>query len=71
MDKFIQVEGLDRTHTILVMLQELLGYWDSEIAEGFNLHPALHNQKCKEFLLEATEALASLYQEIGAWEEDT
>lgn len=25
-----QHEGLDRAHTIIVMLQELLGYWDSE-----------------------------------------
>ena len=39
MDKWWQHEGLDRTHMLLVILQEGLGYED-------NLHPSIWNKKC-------------------------
>ena len=67
-----QHEGLDRTHTMLVMLQELLGYTDSEYpSEDDKVHPAIWNDRCKKHLSEATVALAGLYQAIGEWEEDS
>lgn len=63
MDKWWQHEGLDRTHMLLVMLQEGLGYED-------NLHPSIWNKKCEKLLSKATSALAGLYQAIGEWQED-
>ena len=63
-----QHEGLDRTHTILTMMQELLGYCDSE--DDIRVHPSIWNDRCKRNLSVATEALADLYQAIGEWEEE-
>lgn len=68
-DKWFQHEGLDRTHTILVMLDQLLGYPDPENPED-HLHPSIWNKECENLLREATRNLAELYQKIGEWEED-
>lgn len=66
MDKYFMLEGLDRTHMLLAMLQESLGYVD----EDSNIHPSIWSSKCEGLLSEATTALADLYQAIGEWEED-
>lgn len=70
-DKWYQHEALDRTHTILYMLQELLGYCDKDDEfEDINLHPGIWNERCKDSLSTATQALAELYQAIGEWEDE-
>lgn len=64
-----QHEGLDRTHTLLVMLDELLGYADSDgFTDEDKVHPSIWNERCKKRLSDATCALADLYQAIGEWE---
>lgn len=66
-----QHEGLDRTHMLLVMLEQALGFYDpdQELSDG-NLHPSIWNHRCQKALSEATSALAELYQAIGEWEPD-
>jgi len=66
-DKWFQHEGLDRTHMLLAMLQESLGYYDPEEQSA---HPAIWNDRSRKCLLDATRALAELYQAIGEWEEE-
>lgn len=60
-DKWFQHEGLDRTSSILIMLDQLLGYEEA--------HPSIWNDECKDLLKQATSNLAELYQKIGEWEE--
>ncbi len=70
-NKWYQHEGLDRAHTILCMMQELFGYCDKRGEfEDINLHPAIWNERCREALSTATEAMADLYQAIGEYEEE-
>lgn len=61
-----QIEGLDRSHTMLIMLQELLGVSD----DPNHQHPAIWNKQCNKHLRKATQHLAALYQKIGEWEDD-
>lgn len=61
-DKWYKNEGLDRSHTILVMMNELLGH------VGNDLHPSIWNKRCEKKLSKATRAMADLYQAIGQWE---
>lgn len=70
-DKWFQHEGMDRTHMLLVMLQESLGFYDPDmdLSDG-KMHPSIWNDKCERALNEATIALASLYQAIGEWEDE-
>ena len=70
-DKWFRHEGLDRTHTILVMLDQLLGYpsQSNECEDSWTCHPAIWNAECERLLREATGSLAELYQKIGEWEE--
>lgn len=68
-DKWFQHEGLDRTHTILVMLDQLLGYGDDSEDTKHHLHPSIWNKECENLLREATRNLAELYQKIGEWKE--
>ena len=72
MDKYWQHEGLDRTHMLLVMLEESLGFYDPdwELIDK-PLHPSIWNSRCERLLSSATSALAELYQAIGEWEEDS
>jgi len=70
-DKWFQHEGLDRTHMMLVMLEQSLGFVDPD--QEFTdrpPHPAIWNQRCAKALMDATSALCELYQAIGEWEED-
>lgn len=60
-----QIEGLDRCHTILVMLEHILGVADTD-----DVHPSIYNKKCHKHLSKATQHVAALYQEVGAWEEE-
>lgn len=71
MDKWWQHEGLDRTHMLLVMLEQSLGFYDPdmELSAG-KMHPSIWNQKCQMLLCKATGTLAELYQAIGEWEEN-
>ena len=69
MDKYFMLEGLDRTHMLLAMLQEALGYVDED-SDECTTHPSIWNKKCKKLLSEATTALADLYQVIGEWEKE-
>lgn len=62
MDEYYQVEGLDRTHTVLIMLANLLGEVPGQT------HPAIWNSRCSMLLETAQGALGALYQEIGAWD---
>ncbi|MOA23698.1 hypothetical protein D3C78_1443340 [compost metagenome] len=68
-DKWFQHEGLDRTHMLLVMLQESLGFVDKDCDIQEGLHPSIWNAKCENLLDNATKALAELYSAIGEWEE--
>lgn len=69
-DKSYIHEGLDRTHTILVMMNELLGFYDPDCEFSNNeTHPAIWNSKCQFLLSEATGKLAELYTAIGEWED--
>jgi hypothetical protein len=61
--KWYQHEGLDRTHMLICMLEEAF-YVDSQDY----YHPSLHTKKAKKLARKAGLVLASLYQEIGAWE---
>lgn len=66
-----QHEALDRTHMLLVMLQESLGFHDSDgDFEDVDIHPGVWNQECKELLSKVSCTLAELYQKIGEWEEE-
>lgn len=69
-DKWFQHEGLDRTHMLLVMLEQSLGFYDPdcELSDG-KLHPAIWNERSQMALSKATSALCDLYQAIGEWEE--
>lgn len=70
-DKWFQHEGMDRTHMLLAMLQEALGFYDPDMDLSYGkMHPSIWNDKCERVLNEATIALANLYQAIGEWEED-
>lgn len=65
-----QYEGLDRCHTLLVMLDQLFGYYDPDCDFGDGrTHPAIWNDRCREALSNATSALADLYQAIGEYED--
>lgn len=66
MDKLDILEGLDRTHMMLVMLEQSLGFVDPDRPP----HPAIWNQRCEKALMDATSALCELYQAIGEWEEE-
>lgn len=66
-NKWFQLEGLDRTHILSVMLQESLGYYDPEEQ---STHPAIWNEKAAKCLSDVTLALSELYQAIGEWEEE-
>ena len=66
-NEWYQHEGLDRTHMLLAMLQEALGYVDEDSNEE-TTHPSIWNSKCEALLSEATTALADLYQAIGEFE---
>jgi len=69
-DKWFQHEGLDRTHTILVMLEELLGHpAEPPVDDVWAVHPAIWNDECELLLRKVTDNLAELYQKIGEWEE--
>ena len=69
MDKYFMLEGLDRTHMLLAMLQEALGYVDED-SDEVTTHPSIWNKKSKKLLSKATTALADLYQVIGEWEKE-
>ena len=66
-NEWYQHEGLDRTHMLLAMLQEALGYVD-EYSDEVTTHPSIWNKKSKKLLSKATTALADLYQAIGEFE---
>lgn len=68
-NEWYQHEGLDRTHMLLAMLQEALGYVDHD-SDECTTHPSIWNKKCEKLLSKATTALADLYQTIGEWEEE-
>lgn len=68
-NEWYQHEGLDRTHTLLVMLQELIGYCDSDTPLE-DLHPSVWSDECKIELIKVTESLGTLYQLIGKWGDD-
>ena len=70
-DKWWQHEGLDRTHMLLLMLEQGLGFYDPycEFADK-PVHPSIWNSRCEKLLSKATSALAELYQAIGEWEEE-
>lgn len=69
-DKWFCHEGLDRTHMLLVMLNESLGFVDPDCDFGEErIHPAIWNKKCKDLLSSITSDLCELYQEISKWEE--
>ena len=70
MDKYFQLEGMDRAHMLLVMLQEGLGYYDPDAEGEQTTHPAIWNERSAKCLSDATCALAELYQAIGEWEEE-
>lgn len=71
MDEYFQLEGLDRTHMLLCMIEQAFGHYDTETTFGENEnHPAIWNQECGELVSKATRALAELYQAIGEWEEE-
>lgn len=61
-----QIEGCDRVHTLLVMVESLLGVSDDPNCQ----HPSIWNKECNKHLRKATEHLAALYQKIGEWEEN-
>jgi len=68
--EWFQHEGLDRTHMLLVMLEQSLGFYDPDCEFSDNkTHPSIWSSKCEGLLSEATTALADLYQAIGEWEE--
>lgn len=54
-----QLEGMDRCHTILVMLDELLSH-----------HPAVKRAKGRKKYRKAERAVVDLYQMIGALDEE-
>lgn len=66
-DEWFQHEAMDRTHMILAMLQEALGYYDPDSDQS--VHPGLWNNECKWLLLDITGKLSELYLKIGEWEE--
>lgn len=71
MDEGWQHEGLDRTHTLIVMLEQLLGFYDPDCEfSDNNIHPAIWNKACLNDLRAATSALLDLYQHIVEWEDD-
>lgn len=65
-NEWYQHEGLDRTHMLLAMLQEALGYVDED-SEEVTTHPSIWNHNSRIFLEEATIALTNLYDAIGEW----
>jgi len=71
-NKWFQHEGLDRTHTILVMLEQLLGHpSEPPVDDVWAVHPAIWNKECERLLRKAADNLAELYQKIGEWEEES
>jgi len=71
-DKWFQHEGLDRTHILLVMLEQSLGFYDPDCElTDKPVHPAIWNSRCEVLLSKATSALAELYQAIGEWEDES
>ena len=66
-NEWYQHEGLDRTHMLLAMLQEALGYVDED-SDECTTHPSIWNKKSEKLLSKATIALADLYQAIGEFE---
>lgn len=70
-DKWFQHEGLGRTHTILVMLEQLLGHPElPPVDDDWVVHPSIWNKDCEQLLRKAVDSLAGLYQKIGEWEEN-
>lgn len=63
-DEGYQYEGLDRVDTILSLMENRLGYPSDEV------HDSIYDERAKELLLKANEALCELYQHIGNWEEN-
>lgn len=63
-DRGYQHEGLDRVDTILSLMENRLGYPSDEV------HASIYDERAKELLLKANEALSELYQHIGNWEEN-
>lgn len=71
-----QLEGLDRTHTLLVMVEQLLGHVSyNEHIDKFDdfdseVHPSIWSDRCKYNLAKINYHLADLYQAIGEWTEE-
>lgn len=64
-------EGLERSHIILGLLEQTLGYYDPGLHYEENrgtMHPSIWNEECGLLLAEAAAKLAELYQKIGEWE---
>ena len=72
MDEGWMYEGLDRTHMLLVMLEQSLGFYDPDMEfTDKPVHPSIWNSRCEQLLSNATIALGELYQAISEWEEDS
>ena len=61
-----QFAGLERSSMLIDILHSSFGC----TSDPENLHPSIYNNKCKELLDKAEEALSDLYQSIGEYEDD-
>src|SRR5690554_7226065 len=70
----IQHEGLERSSIVLGLIEQVFGFYDTDISfeeNRENVHPSIWNKECGLLLSTATAALAQLYQKIGRSEEHT
>lgn len=65
-----QIEGLDRAHILICMLEQMYGFADEATIEQHanHVHPAIWNERCLSLLRTIQESPAELYQAIGEYE---
>lgn len=68
-NEYFQLEGWERTSILIEILHSRLGasYYEDGKLITEDLHPSIYDDKAKELLATASDALMELYQHIGRW----